>query len=146
MLITFWFSFVINEKIEVNKIWKQYVCQFDTLNLLICVHRDQLNICIYGLWFLSKSEKKKYFLYCGNCVDKTDDRRSTRNTFKGQLLRNLWFNNIMLDIKSSADYLSRSAGTFSNFSMLFAGKRSLFYTGLMILAKIIKINSELFNI
>lgn len=27
----------------------------------------------------------------------------------------------MLDIKTSADYLSRS-GTFSNFSMLFAGK------------------------
>jgi hypothetical protein len=27
----------------------------------------------------------------------------------------------MLDIKTSADYLSRSAGTFTNFSMLFAG-------------------------
>lgn len=33
----------------------------------------------------------------------------------------------MLDIKSSAsaDYLSRSAGTFGNFSMLFAGKMSV---------------------
>lgn len=29
----------------------------------------------------------------------------------------------MIDIKSSTDYLSRSAGaTFSNFTMLFAGK------------------------
>jgi len=28
----------------------------------------------------------------------------------------------MLDIKSSADYLSRSTGSFSNFSMLFAGE------------------------
>lgn len=27
----------------------------------------------------------------------------------------------MLDIKGSADYLSRSTGSFSNFSMLFAG-------------------------
>lgn len=30
-------------------------------------------------------------------------------------------NSIMLDIKGSADYLSRSTGSFSNFSMLFAG-------------------------
>lgn len=30
-------------------------------------------------------------------------------------------NTIMLDIKGSADYLSRSTGSFSNFSMLFAG-------------------------
>lgn len=31
----------------------------------------------------------------------------------------------MLDIKTSADYLSR-AGTFSNFSMLFAGNYNLY--------------------
>lgn len=29
---------------------------------------------------------------------------------------------MMLDIKTSADYLSRSTGSFSNFSMLFAGE------------------------
>lgn len=34
----------------------------------------------------------------------------------------------MLDIKSSADYLSRSAGSFSNFSMLFAGKLFFFFS------------------
>lgn len=32
----------------------------------------------------------------------------------------------MLDIKGSADYLSRSTGSFSNFSMLFAGKGHTF--------------------
>lgn len=32
---------------------------------------------------------------------------------------------IMLDIKTSADYLSRTAGTFTNFSMLFAGNYRL---------------------
>lgn len=30
----------------------------------------------------------------------------------------------MLDIKGSADYLSRSTGSFSNFSMLFAGNNN----------------------
>lgn len=31
----------------------------------------------------------------------------------------------MLDIKGSADYLSRSTGSFSNFSMLFAGNNNI---------------------
>lgn len=32
---------------------------------------------------------------------------------------------MMLDIKPSSDYLSRSTGSFSNFSMLFAGKKKI---------------------
>lgn len=36
----------------------------------------------------------------------------------------------MLDIKGSADYLSRSTGSFSNFSMLFAGNNTDFLINL----------------
>lgn len=37
----------------------------------------------------------------------------------------------MLDIKGSADYLSRSTGSFSNFSMLFAGNNTGFLINLI---------------
>lgn len=42
----------------------------------------------------------------------------------------------MLDIKGSADYLSRSTGSFSNFSMLFAGNANNFYWPLQWLNKL----------
>lgn len=99
--------------------------------------------------FLSLSAIDWFFLF----VKKKDGRKILPNThfnpifdhyieiFKWEIrLNGIWltfiafvstklepFNKVlkMLDIKGSADYLSRSTGSFSNFSMLFAGNNNI---------------------
>lgn len=61
-------------------------------------------------------------VYCGEALR---TRRYVWDSSALPLSVNRRFRSAMLDIKPSADYLSRS-GTFSNFSMLFAGSNTPF--------------------
>lgn len=65
-----------------------------------------------------------------NSVNGTHSSEIETQTFAQRIYTGQFKKINMLDIKGSADYLSRSTGSFSNFSMLFAGNNTDFLTNL----------------